>query len=104
MRGRNCQAQKEAARDTTHCSYVAQGPSQAFPSHGVGRMLVSKEMCAFQKPVASQDKLMPSSRPQQRGVVTDAKAHFARGMPAPPQGLLDARNQFVLARCHDKLA
>ncbi len=66
-------------------------------------MLVSKEMCAFQKPVASQDELMPSSRPKQRGVVTDAKAHFARGMPAPPQCLLDFLNQFVLARCHDRI-
>src|SRR5215467_30506 len=77
VRGRNRQAQQEAAGNPSDRRHIAQRSSQALPSHGIGWMLASKEMRAFQEPVASQDQLMARPRAKQRSIVADTKAQFA---------------------------
>src|SRR5215471_10401652 len=75
--GRHREAQKEAAWSPAHRRHVAQSPSQAFPTHGIRRVLVSKEMSPFQEPIASEDQLAACPSPKQHTVAPDANANFA---------------------------
>jgi type IV secretory pathway TrbL component len=67
------QTQQEATGHAPHCRNVAHGSGKAFPPHGIGRMLVSKKVRAFQEPVASQNRFEASPRGPQCRVVAYAR-------------------------------
>jgi hypothetical protein len=74
LSGKGCReskAEKKAARSAPHGGNVANGPSKALPAHTIGRMLIAKEMRAFQEPVASQNRLVARPRAEKRGIIAD---------------------------------
>ncbi len=68
-------------RVAAHSRYVACGSRQAFPTHRLGRMLVSQKVTAFEKPVASKNGLETGPGRQQSGVIANPQRE-----PAGPFG------------------
>jgi hypothetical protein len=74
------QTQQEAAGRAPHRRYIAQCSGEALPTHGIRRMLVPQEVCAFQEPVAAKDDLVAGLCPEKRGVIADSQCD---GVPRP---------------------
>jgi hypothetical protein len=67
------QTQQKATRHPTHRGHVAYGAGEAFPSHRIGRMLVSKKMQAFQEPVTGKDLVVSALAFEECRIVADSQ-------------------------------
>ena len=88
---RQRQTQQKAPRHPAHRRHIAHRPRQAFPAHGVRRMLVPQKVRPLQKPIARQNHLTPTPRPHQRRIVPHSDrnklsaTHFPKtGDTTPP--------------------
>jgi hypothetical protein len=61
QRFRESQAEQEAARLSTHGSYIADSASQRLPADRVSGMLISKKMSAFEEPVARENDFVSTT-------------------------------------------
>jgi hypothetical protein len=67
-----CQTQQETQGYAPHGGYIANGSSEAFPPHRIGRMLVTKKVRAFQEPVTGKNLIESTLNFKERRVVADS--------------------------------
>jgi hypothetical protein len=82
VRLRQCQAQKEAPRCTSHRRHIAYRPRQRFPAHGIRRVLAPREVRPLKEPIACQNHLATGLWRKQRCVITNSQRDRTSREPA----------------------